>query len=123
MSCDQRYPLPQVFLVNEGGGPHHSTQPPNMIPCWSFPPAAEMIKSRGKSRGFMGIKPSLAMMVLMLFLLVFAALGFEAWQIFQMQKKMKGTTAEEVRTNKENVKSKKRLWVNDQIERLWCSSV
>ncbi|KAM4548557.1 tumor necrosis factor ligand superfamily member 6 [Odontesthes bonariensis] len=87
MSCDQSYPFPQVFLVD--GGPHHSEQPPNLIPCWSFPPAQERMRSREKSRGCMGISPSLAMIVLMLFLLVFAALGFEAYQILDMQKKMK----------------------------------
>uniref|UniRef100_A0A1A8IMJ2 Fas ligand (TNF superfamily, member 6) n=2 Tax=Nothobranchius kuhntae TaxID=321403 RepID=A0A1A8IMJ2_NOTKU len=89
MSCDQRYPLPQVFLVDEGGGSHHPSQPPNLIPCWSFPPAVERMRSREKSRGCMGISPGLAMVVLMLFLLAFAALGFEGWQILQIQKKIK----------------------------------
>lgn len=108
MSCDQRYPFPQVFLVDEGGGPRRSPQTPNLIPCWSFPPAAEAMKSRVKSRGCMGISPSLAMVVLMLFLLVFAALGLEAWQILQIQKKIKDIPAEKVRTNKENVNVKNR---------------
>ncbi|XP_017262641.1 tumor necrosis factor ligand superfamily member 6 [Kryptolebias marmoratus] len=96
MNCDQRYPFPQVFLVDEGGGPRHSAQAPNLVPCWSFPPAVEKMRSRGKSRGCMGVSPSLAMVVLMLFLLVFAALGFEAWQILQIQKKMKDTPADKV---------------------------
>ncbi|XP_041862771.1 tumor necrosis factor ligand superfamily member 6 isoform X2 [Melanotaenia boesemani] len=77
----------KVFLVDGGGG--HPTQPPNLVPCWSFPPAQERMRSRGKSRGCMGISPSLAMVVLLLFLLVFAALGFEAYQILDIQKKMK----------------------------------
>ncbi|XP_012721853.3 tumor necrosis factor ligand superfamily member 6 [Fundulus heteroclitus] len=89
MSCDQRYPFPQVFLVDEGGGQRQPVSPPNLIPCWSFPPAPETIKSRGRSRGCMGASPSLAMVLLMLFLLVFAALGFEAWQIQNIQKKIK----------------------------------
>ncbi|XP_054911890.1 tumor necrosis factor ligand superfamily member 6 [Poeciliopsis prolifica] len=88
MSHDQRYPFPQVFLVDEGGGQHPSASPPNLIPCWSFPQARESVKSRSKSRGCMGVSCSLAMTLLMLFLLVFAALGFEAWQILRLQKKI-----------------------------------
>ena len=60
------------------------------------------MRSREKSRGCMGISPSLAMIVLMLFLLVFAALGFEAYQILDMQKKMKDMG--KVRTLVENTK-------------------
>ncbi|XP_028259805.1 tumor necrosis factor ligand superfamily member 6 [Parambassis ranga] len=87
MSRDQSYPLPQVFLVD--GGPQHSAQPPNLVPCWSFPPAQERMRSRGKSRGCMGISPSLALIVLFLFLLVFAALGFEAYQIMNIQAELR----------------------------------
>lgn len=118
MSCDQRYPFPQVFFVDEGRGPRHSAQTPNRIPRLSFPPAAETMKSRGKSRGCMGISPSLAMVVLMLFLLVFAALGLEAWQILQLQKQIKEMPAEKVRTNKENVKKIKIRKVNEQMTKL-----
>lgn len=90
MSCDQSYPFPQVFLVDgHGGSSQHSAQQPNLVPCWSFPPPQERVKSRGKSRGFMGVSPCLAMIVLMLFLLVFAALGFEAFQIYKMQMELK----------------------------------
>ncbi|KAM3619047.1 uncharacterized protein V6R79_002177 [Siganus canaliculatus] len=90
MSYDQTYPFPQVFLVEGGGGgPQHSAQPPNLVPCWSFPPAQERTRSREKSRGCMGVSPGLALVVLMLFLLVFAGLGFEAYQIHTMQKKLK----------------------------------
>ncbi|KAG7471720.1 tumor necrosis factor ligand superfamily member 6-like [Solea senegalensis] len=86
MSCDQNYPFPEVFLVESGGSPQRSAQPPGLqAPSWSFPAAQERVRSRGKSRGFMGVSPSLAMMVLMLFLLVFAALGFEAFQVHNMQ--------------------------------------
>ncbi|XP_042371531.1 tumor necrosis factor ligand superfamily member 6 [Plectropomus leopardus] len=88
MSCDQSYPFPQVFLVDGGGGPQRSAQQPSLIPCWSFPPAQERARNHGKSRGCMGISPALAMIVLMLFLLVFAALGFEAYQIQKMQEKL-----------------------------------
>lgn len=89
MNCDQSYPFPQVFLVDGGGGPqqqHHQT--PSLVPCWSFPPAQERARSRGKSRGCMGVSPGLALVVLMLFLLVFAALGFEAYQITSMEKEL-----------------------------------
>ncbi|XP_076578498.1 tumor necrosis factor ligand superfamily member 6 [Chaetodon auriga] len=89
MSCDQSYPFPQVFLVDEGGGPQHPTQPPCLVPCWSFPPAQERARSRGKSQSSMGVRPGVALVVLMLFLLVFAALGFEAYQIHNMQKELR----------------------------------
>uniref|UniRef100_A0A3Q3IMH2 THD domain-containing protein n=1 Tax=Monopterus albus TaxID=43700 RepID=A0A3Q3IMH2_MONAL len=87
MSYDQSYPFPQVFLVDEGGGPQMSSQPPNLVPCWSFPPAQERMRKREKN--WMGVSPSVALIVLLLFLLVFAALGFEAYQIHNMQKQLR----------------------------------
>ncbi|XP_034386762.1 LOW QUALITY PROTEIN: tumor necrosis factor ligand superfamily member 6 [Cyclopterus lumpus] len=84
----QSYPFPQVFLV-DGGGPQHSAQQPSLVPCWSFPPAQERARPRGKSRGCMGVGPGAALVVLMLFLLVFVSLGFEAYQIHNMQVEMR----------------------------------
>ncbi|XP_008275679.1 tumor necrosis factor ligand superfamily member 6 [Stegastes partitus] len=89
MSYDQNYPFPQVFLVDGAGDPQHPAQPPGLIPCWSFPPAQQRVRSRGKSEGCMGIRPGLALIVLLLFLLVFAALGFEAYQILKIQKELR----------------------------------
>lgn len=89
MSCDQCYPLPQVYLVDGGGGTQRSGQPPNLVPCWSFPPAQERVRSHQKSRGFMGVSPCLALVVMLLFLLVFGALGFEAYQIYNMQTELR----------------------------------
>lgn len=89
MSCDQCYPLPQVFLVDGGGGSQDSAQPPSLVPCWSFPPAQQGVRSREKSRGTMVVSFGGALIVLMLFLLVFAALGFGAYQIYNMQKELK----------------------------------
>ncbi|KAK5869979.1 hypothetical protein PBY51_024651 [Eleginops maclovinus] len=89
MSADQSYPFPQVFLVDGGGGPQHAAQPPSLVPCWSYPPPQERSRSRGKSRGCMGVSPGLALIVLMLFLLVFAALGLEAYQIINMQEELR----------------------------------
>ncbi|XP_022051515.1 tumor necrosis factor ligand superfamily member 6 [Acanthochromis polyacanthus] len=89
MSYDQSYPFPQVFLVDESGRSQHSAQPPGLIPCWSFPPAQQRLRSREKSEGCMGIRPGVALIVLLLFLLVFAALGFEAYQIMNIQKELR----------------------------------
>ncbi|XP_042273048.1 tumor necrosis factor ligand superfamily member 6 [Thunnus maccoyii] len=89
MMGDQSYPFPQVFLVDGGGGQQNSGQLPNLVPCWSFPPAQGRMRSRGKSRGCMGVSPGLAMVVLFLFLLVFAALGFETYQIYKIKAEMK----------------------------------
>lgn len=88
MSCDQTYPFPQVFLVDQAGGLQQPDQPPNLVPCWSFPPPQERARSRRKSWSCMGVSPSIALVVLMLFLLVFGALGFESYQIFKMQKEL-----------------------------------
>ncbi|XP_029987273.1 tumor necrosis factor ligand superfamily member 6 [Sphaeramia orbicularis] len=94
MSCDQSYPFPQVFLVNGSGGPQQSGPLPNLIPCWSFPPAQEMARRHGKSRGCMGVSYGLVFVVLMLFLLVFAALGIGAWKIINIQREL-----QEIRNN------------------------
>ncbi|XP_054459264.1 tumor necrosis factor ligand superfamily member 6 [Anoplopoma fimbria] len=89
----QNYPFPKVYLVDGGGGgdgsPQHSTKQQNIVPCWTFPPAQERERGRGKSRGWMGVSPGLALIVLMLFLLVFVALGFEAYQINCMQAELR----------------------------------
>ncbi|XP_034036745.1 tumor necrosis factor ligand superfamily member 6 [Thalassophryne amazonica] len=84
MSCEQNYPFPQVFLVDEDGGP----QPPSLVPCWSFPPAQDERRRKRKSVGFFGVSHSLAVVVLFLFLLVFAALGFGALLIQNMQNEL-----------------------------------
>lgn len=86
MSCDQTYPFPQVFLVDAGGGLQHPDQPPSLVPCWSHLSAQGTV--RRKSHGGMGVSPCTALMVLMLFLLVFAGLGFEAYEIYKMQKEL-----------------------------------
>lgn len=89
MSYDQTCPLPQVFFVNEGGGVQRPIQSSNLVPCWSFPQSRERTRSQERNRGCMGVSSGVALMVLMLFLLVFAALGFEAYQIQNLQKNLK----------------------------------
>ncbi|XP_071381091.1 tumor necrosis factor ligand superfamily member 6 [Centroberyx affinis] len=100
MSYDQNYPFPQVFLVDNSGGPQHSTQPPSLVPCWSFPPAQERVRSRGKSRGCMGVSPGLLLVLLLLLLLLFAALGLGAYQIYKIQREL-AKMKQEVDTEKE----------------------
>ncbi|KAF6727932.1 Tumor necrosis factor ligand superfamily member 6 [Oryzias melastigma] len=89
MSCEQRYPVPEVFYVDGGGGPLHSSQHPDIVTWSSFPPARERMKRHGKSWGSMTLSPGVALIALMLFLLVFAALGFEAYQILNLREKVK----------------------------------
>uniref|UniRef100_UPI0037E7C871 tumor necrosis factor ligand superfamily member 6 n=1 Tax=Semicossyphus pulcher TaxID=241346 RepID=UPI0037E7C871 len=89
MNQEQNYPLPQVYLVDGGGGLQHPPHQPNLVPCWSFPPPQVRQRSREKSGGCMGVRPGVALLVLMLFLLVFAALGFEAFQIHRLQRELK----------------------------------
>lgn len=87
MSCDQSYPFPQVFVVDRGGGQQHPAQPPDLVPCWSFPPAQKRAKNRSYS--YMGAVPGVSLVVLFLFLLVFAAMGVGAYQIYNMQKELR----------------------------------
>lgn len=89
MSYDQTCPLPQVFFVNEGGGVQRPIPSSNLVPCWSFPQPRERTRSQQRNRGCMGVSSGAALVVLMLFLLVFATLGFEAYQIQNLQKKLK----------------------------------
>nr|XP_057930301.1 tumor necrosis factor ligand superfamily member 6 [Doryrhamphus excisus] len=95
MNCDQNYPFPQVFVVDGGQQQHqqhqhhHSDPLPNVVPCWSFPPAQKRLKGRRPSGCFKGVIPGLTTVMLLLFVLVFAALGFGGYQIHNMQVEMK----------------------------------
>lgn len=88
MSCDQTYPFPQVFLVDAGEGSPHPARPPGLVACWSHPPIQERGGRGRKSHGSTGVSPCTALVVLMLFLLVFAGLGFEAYEIYKLQKEL-----------------------------------
>ncbi|KAM8875343.1 tumor necrosis factor ligand superfamily member 6 isoform 2-T2 [Spinachia spinachia] len=79
------YPFPQVFLAD--GAPQHAAQPPSLVPCWSFPPPQHRPRSRGMSRLCGG--PGAALVALLLFLLVFASLAMEAYQIHSMQAELR----------------------------------
>ncbi|XP_061682064.1 tumor necrosis factor ligand superfamily member 6 [Syngnathoides biaculeatus] len=75
MSCDQMYPFPQVFFVDGGQQQeqHRPGQPPG---C----------PQRGRRVGScVGLIPTFATVVLLLFLLVFAALGFGGYLMYNMQ--------------------------------------
>lgn len=76
--------------MDRGERLQHSDQPPGLIPCWSSVPAQERVRRQQKSQGFMGVNCCLAMIVLMLFLLVFAALGIGAYQLHNMQIELGG---------------------------------
>ncbi|XP_028301291.1 tumor necrosis factor ligand superfamily member 6 [Gouania willdenowi] len=88
MSFPQNFPLPPVFMVDGRTAPQHPAEAPALIPCWSFPPAQQRVMHR-RRRKCWGIGHGAAVVVLLLFLLVFAALGFEAYQIFNIQKTLK----------------------------------
>lgn len=94
MNQDQSYPVPQVFLVDGGGGgggPHYPAHQPSFVPCWSYLPPQESHRGSHQKRSWscMGVRPCAAVLVLMLFLLVFAALGFGAFQIDRMQRELR----------------------------------
>lgn len=103
MRYDQTCPLPQVLFVEEGTSVQRPIQSSNLVPCWSFPQQGERTRSQERSRGCMGVSSGAALLVLMLFLLVFAALGFEAYQIQKLQKNLK--EVQEVRNGREGGRS------------------
>lgn len=89
MSCEQTCPFPQVFLVDAGGGAQRPHQPPSLVPCWSQLPAQGSAARRWKSHGGRRVSTCTALVVLMLFLLVFAGLGLEAYELYRMRKELR----------------------------------
>ncbi|CAL1592891.1 unnamed protein product [Knipowitschia caucasica] len=93
MSSDSAYdrsmPYPQVFLVDRGGPPNQHGALPNLVPCWSFPPAPERVRRAGKRRGCLGVSSGVAVVILLLFALVFSGLGIGAVWTVNLQKEMK----------------------------------
>ncbi|XP_061834248.2 tumor necrosis factor ligand superfamily member 6 [Nerophis lumbriciformis] len=92
MSNDQSNPFPQMLAVDGGQFQHHRPDLlPGLVPCWSFPPALERPRGRraGGGGGYAGAIPRLATVMLLLFVLVFAALGFGGYQIHKMQMEMR----------------------------------
>ncbi|XP_061540405.1 tumor necrosis factor ligand superfamily member 6 isoform X1 [Phycodurus eques] len=77
MSCDQTYPFQRVFFV-DGGQQQEQHHHLERLPSWS---------QRGRRVGgsCAGVIPTLATVVLLLFLLVFAALGFGGYLMYNMQ--------------------------------------
>lgn len=69
--------------MDRGEGP--PVPPPRVQPYWSFPAAQEVMSHRRKRTVGMGISPSVAIVLLLLFLLVFAAMGIGAYQIYKLQ--------------------------------------
>ncbi|XP_077390286.1 tumor necrosis factor ligand superfamily member 6 [Festucalex cinctus] len=76
MNCDQSYPFQQVFFVDGV----HQQQHPGLQPNWP---------QRGRRVGCTGVIPTLATVVLLLFLLVFAALGFGGYLMYNMQTQLR----------------------------------
>ena len=89
MSREQKYGYPQVFLVDAGGGSQRPGQPPELVPCWSQVAGQGSVGRRRKSPGGIGVSPGGALVVLILFLLIFAGLGFEAYQIYEIEKDLR----------------------------------
>ncbi|KAM9831184.1 tumor necrosis factor ligand superfamily member 6 [Neosynchiropus ocellatus] len=88
MNQNQNYPHPRVFVVDAGGGQQPLSQHPYHGPGWSFPPAQEIMRKKRKRYSFMGVSSGLVMVVLLLFLLVFVAMGYGTYQIFKMQEQL-----------------------------------
>ncbi|KAM9848426.1 tumor necrosis factor ligand superfamily member 6 [Aulostomus maculatus] len=84
MSYDHSCQMPQVFLVDQGGGQLHSGQFPSLVPCWSFPSAQGSVRDPRKRPG-MGVSGGLALVMLFLFLLVFSALSIGAFYIYNIE--------------------------------------
>ncbi|XP_043075049.1 tumor necrosis factor ligand superfamily member 6 [Puntigrus tetrazona] len=100
MNGNSGHPSQPVFMVDSGGG--HPKQPryyhrqmprhtePQLVPCWTFPPARAETKRRGLGR----MNAGMAWVLIMILLLVFAALGLGAYQILRLQREMERLSLE-----------------------------
>ncbi|KAK1795869.1 hypothetical protein P4O66_008968 [Electrophorus voltai] len=101
MSNNRRHLYPPVFTVNTSGGfpqhhqPHHQQEAqqctpaagrlePVLVPCWTFPPA----QVQAKRRSCRGMTSAGGTLLVMVFLVVFAALGLGAYQIWKLQREL-----------------------------------
>ncbi|XP_046893248.1 tumor necrosis factor ligand superfamily member 6 isoform X2 [Hypomesus transpacificus] len=95
MSCSMTTPYPQVFMVDHGRDPPSTVHPPDLVPCWMFPPAQERVRRRGGKEW--PCQGALLLAVLFVLLLVFAALGLGALQIHRLQMEL-ATVQQEIST-------------------------
>ncbi|XP_067085781.1 tumor necrosis factor ligand superfamily member 6 [Osmerus mordax] len=95
MSCSMTTPYPQVFMVDNNRDPPSSVHPPDLVPCWMFPPAQERVRRR-REKGW-PCQGGLLLAVLFVLLLVFAALGLGALQIHRLQMEL-ATVQQEIST-------------------------
>ncbi|XP_077440784.1 tumor necrosis factor ligand superfamily member 6 [Vanacampus margaritifer] len=80
MSCDQSYPFQQVFFVDGVDQRQHPALQPN------WPQRGRRVGGSGGCTGFI---PTLTTVVLVLFLLVFTALGFGGYLMYNMQTELR----------------------------------
>ncbi|KAJ0032259.1 hypothetical protein NQD34_002340 [Periophthalmus magnuspinnatus] len=124
---DQTIPYPQVFIVDRGGHPNPHGTLPNLVPCWSFPPAHETVTRPERSRGCMGASSRLVGVVLLLFALVFASLGMGAMWTVNLQKQLKDmrklsmTHFHNVSGHPENVATQKTLRWDPSVGRAFTA--
>ncbi len=91
MSSNFDHPSQPVFMVDSGSGHpkqhryYHQQMPrhtePQLVPCWTFPPARAEMKKKGWGR----MNAGMAWVLTLILLLVFAALGLGAYQILRLQ--------------------------------------
>ncbi|KAL7871934.1 hypothetical protein SRHO_G00069170 [Serrasalmus rhombeus] len=93
MNNNLSYQYPPVFTVDaarpihqQHGHPQLATgrMEPTLVPCWTFPPA----RFQSKKRGCGGLTSAAGTLLVMVLLMVFAALGLGAYQIWGLQKKL-----------------------------------
>nr|XP_061790191.1 tumor necrosis factor ligand superfamily member 6-like [Nerophis lumbriciformis] len=102
MSCDQSYPFQQVFFVDRG---QRQLQQHQLGPVWPQ-----------KDRKVGGGIPMLATVVLLLFLTVFAALGFGGYLMYNMQMELKDLRkmSRELKQAQEFSKAQKQIGLKDE---------
>ncbi|XP_019752000.1 tumor necrosis factor ligand superfamily member 6 [Hippocampus comes] len=103
MSCDQSYPFQQVFYVD-------GAQHPGQLPNWS-----RRGQKVARSGGCTGVIPTLATVVLLLFLLVFAALGFGGYLMYNMQMELRDVRkmSRELKRAQEFSRAEKQIGLGD----------
>ncbi|XP_058612396.1 tumor necrosis factor ligand superfamily member 6 [Onychostoma macrolepis] len=102
MSSNFSHPSQPVFMVDSGGDHpkqhryYHQQMPrhaePQLVPCWTFPPARAEMKKRDWGR----MNAGMAWVLILILLLIFAALGLGAYQIQKLQTEVQRLSQQEM---------------------------
>nr|WOK15261.1 tumor necrosis factor ligand superfamily member 6 [Osteobrama belangeri] len=117
MSSNFGHPSQPVLMVDSSGGhpkqhryydqqmPRHTE--PQLVPCWTFPPARAEMKRRDCGR----MNTGMAWVLILILLLVFAALGLGAYQILRLQTEVE-RLSQEMPSQMQSIAPQKQVGLN-----------